>query len=172
MIQITFSEEEVKQLRMERFTHPHPRVQLKMEVLLLKSYGLPHKKITAITDVSENTLRQYLREYQAGGIEKLKEVHFYKPQSKLEQQRETLEAYFLEHPPATLKEAAAKIEQLTGIRRGLTQVRQFLKSLGLRRLKVGTIPAKADIEQQEQFKKKSLNHVYKRLSKAIVSSTL
>jgi len=151
MIRMTFGEEEVQRLRRERFEHPHPRVQQKMDVLLLKSHGLAHKEITAIADISENTLR----EYQSGGIEKLKELRFHRPQSELREHRETLEAYFQENPPATVKEAAAKIEQITGIRRGLTQVRRFLKSLGLRRLKVGHIPAKADVEQQERFKKKS-----------------
>jgi transposase len=156
---MTFSEEEVQRLRQERFEHPHPRVQRKMDVLLLKSQGLAHQQITTIADVSENTLREYLREYQRGGIEKLKELPFWGPQSALQGYRETLEAYFLENPPATVKEAAAKIEQITGIRRGLSQVRQFLKSLGLRRLKVGHIPAKVDLEQQEQFKKKSWSRV-------------
>ena len=46
------------------------------------------------------------------------------------------------------------IEDLTGIRRGLSQVRHFLKSIGLRRLKVGFVPAKADVEEQERFKKR------------------
>ena len=155
MRRITFGEEEVQQLRRERFEHPHPRVQLKMEVLLLKSQNLAHHQITAIADIAESTLCEYLREYQEGGIEKLKELHFRRPQSVLQEQRGTLEAYFLEHPPATVKEAAAKIEQITGIRRRLTQVRLFLKSLGLRRLKVGSLPAKVDPQQQEQFKKKS-----------------
>jgi len=155
MIRMVFSEEEVKRLREERFDHPHPRVQRKMDVLVLKSQGLAHQQITAIADVSENTLREYLREYQRGGIEELKELHFRGPQSALQGYRETLEAYFQENPPATVKEAAAKIEQLTGIRRGLTQVRRFLNSLGLRPRKVGHVPAKMDPEQQEQFKKKS-----------------
>ena len=157
MIRIAFEEEDVKRLRQERFDHPHPRVQLKMEVLLLKSQELPHHQIRAVADIAESTLCEYLREYQEGGVEKLKELHFHKPESALEEHRGTLEAYFLEHPPATVKEAVAKIEQITGIRRGLTRVRQFLKSLGLRRLKVGSIPAKADPEKQEEFKKKSLS---------------
>ena len=60
-------------------------------------------------------------------------------------------AHFLEHPPATVKQAADEIEKLTGIRRGETQVRQFLHALGLRPRKIGMIPAKADAEQQEKF---------------------
>ncbi len=42
MIRIEFSEDDIEQLRRERFEHPHPRVQRKMDALLLKSEGLPH----------------------------------------------------------------------------------------------------------------------------------
>ena len=70
-----------------------------------------------------------------------------------------LEAYFEEHPPATVNEAVAKIAELTGIRRGPTQVRRFLGALDLRPRKVGMIPAKADVQQQARFKKKNWSHV-------------
>ncbi len=71
MIKIQFTEEAIVELRYQRFNHPHPRVQRKMEALLLKSEGLPHHRITRILDISENTLRQYLREYEEGGIDRL-----------------------------------------------------------------------------------------------------
>ena len=41
MIRIEFTEEAIEKLRYERFHHPHPRVQRKMEALLLKSDGCP-----------------------------------------------------------------------------------------------------------------------------------
>ena len=155
MIRIEFTEEAIAKLRYERFHHPHPRVQRKMEALLLKSEGLPHKRIAQIVGISENTLRDYLRQYQEGGVKRLKTLGFHKPQSELADHRESLEAYFEEHPPATVNEAASKIEEITGIRRGPTQVRKFLNSLGLRPRKVGMIPAKADVEEQDRFKKKN-----------------
>lgn len=154
MTRIEFTEEEIEKLRYERFHHPHPRVQQKMEALLLKSQGVPHWQICEILAITENTLRAYLQAYLEGGVEKLKELKFPCPQSELAAHAETLEGYFREHPPATIKEAVAKIEELTGIRRSETQVRQFLKSLGMRRLKLGAIPAKADPEKQAIFKKR------------------
>jgi len=69
---------------------------------------------------------------------------------------ETLEAYFRAHPPATVKEAMAKIEELTGLHRSENRVRAFFQSIGMQRHKVGMIPAKADPEQQEACKKKEL----------------
>jgi len=40
MIKINFTETDITQLKYERYHHPHPRVQRKMEALLLKSHGL------------------------------------------------------------------------------------------------------------------------------------
>lgn len=52
-----------------------------------------------------------------------------------------------------MKEAAQKIEELTGIERSTQRVRIFLKGLGLKYRKVGMVPAKADPEVQDEFKK-------------------
>jgi transposase len=71
----------------------------------------------------------------------------------MEKHRESLEAYFKEHPAASLSQAAAMVEQLTGIKRSAKQVGVFLKKLGLKRLKTYAVPAKMDTEVQETFKK-------------------
>jgi len=83
MINIDFTEEEMQALKYERFHHPDPHVQRKMEALWLKSQKLSHKDICRLTGISPNTLRGYLRAYLKGGIEALKELNFYKPQSEL-----------------------------------------------------------------------------------------
>ena len=90
----------------------------------------------------------------AGGITQLKRIDHYRPHSELANHRTTLEAYFHQHPPATVAEAAAKIAELTGIVRKPTQVRQYLRALGMKPMKVGMLPAKADVDAQEAFKKK------------------
>lgn len=122
-----------------------------MEVLLLKSFGIPHDQITTLVDICENTLRTYLEQYREGGIERLKEIHFYQPVSELSLHHQTMKDYFGEHPVVTVAQASHLIEKMTGIKRGETQTRRFLKSLGLERRKVGAIPAKADVEKQKVF---------------------
>jgi transposase len=124
-----------------------------MEVLYLKSHGLPSTQIQRLCTISKATYYRYLAEYHTGGLARLKELPGSPRESALQEYRGTLEAYFLPHPPATVAEAQAKMATLTGITRGLTQVRQFLHSLGMKPRKVGTIPAKADVEAQEAFKK-------------------
>ena len=79
MLRLTFTEEEVKELHYQRYHHPHPRVQMKMEAVLLKAKGVPHHQIASCVGVCENTVRSYLEQYQTGGIEALKQLQFTVP---------------------------------------------------------------------------------------------
>jgi transposase len=121
-----------------------------MEAVYLKSQGLLHKEICRLSQISENTLRSYLRQFQEGGIERLKRLDFAQPQSELADHRESLEDYFRKNPPRSSAQAATDIERLTGIRRGQTQVRKFLMGMGLKCRKLGMIPAKADADEPRQ----------------------
>ena len=69
MIKIKFTEAEKKDLNYERYHHPHPRVQRKMEALWLKSQGESNKKIAQLTGVTVNVVTKYIKEYKDGGIE-------------------------------------------------------------------------------------------------------
>ena len=156
MIQIEFSPTDKEQLRFERYHYPHPQVQKKMDVLYLKSKGLPHKEICDLRGISKTTLTVYLRQYQADGLEGLKRLNYKGQPSTLNPHAETLKTYFEKHPPRKVAEAQAKIEELTGIKRSPTQIRAFLKRLGLSCRKVGFVPGKSadpdKLEEQETFR--------------------
>lgn len=126
-IQIEFTPEIIDTLNHERYHHPVPLVQRRMEALWLKSHDLPHALIAKLVGVSENTLRDYFQLFIAGSTEQLQAVDFYRPESHLVQHTTSLEAYFRDNPPATIKEAQSEIETLTGIKRSETQVAEFLK---------------------------------------------
>ena len=93
----------------------------------LKGHRLQHKQIAELVGVTENTIRDYFELYQQGGIEKLKELNYSGSQSKLDEHITSLESYFQENPPASIKEAQSKIEKITGVKRSETQVAEFLK---------------------------------------------
>jgi len=157
MIKIKFSDEDIRIFNHERYHHSHPFVRQKMEALWLKSNGMKHKEICHLANICPTTLRNYLLEYKEGGVSKIMVTNFYKPKSSLEDYRDILEAHFRENPPANSTIAMAEIEKLTGLQRSPERVRVFLKKIGMQCRKVGAIPAKADLEAQENFKKKSLN---------------
>ena len=156
MLTIEFSEADIQALAHERFHHPHPRVQKKMEALYLKAKGLKHCEICRLCDISKPTLITYLKQYQTGGIERLKQLGYKGQVSELAAYTEMLTAYFQEHLPVSIAEAQHAIEQQTGLKRSPTQVREFLTKIGMKCRKVGHVPGKSadpeKIDEQEQFK--------------------
>ncbi len=156
MIKVEFTEEQIKQLHYFRFNHPHPRVQLKMEVLYLKSQGLLQNEISKLAKVTTETVRNYIKEFARGGRASLKTIKFRRQASELGEHRQTIREYFETNPEASLPQIAETIKQLTGIKRSTVQVSKFLQKEGLRRMKVGMIPAKADVEKQTEFVEKEL----------------
>lgn len=88
-----------------------------------------------------------------------KVLNFYRPESELTPYSDLIAAHFRQQPPATIKEACHEIEMLTGLKRSEAQIRQFLLTLGLKRRKVGMIPAKAGPVEQERFRLEELEPV-------------
>jgi transposase len=149
MIHINLKEDDVQLLVEGRYTQAHPRVMQKYDALHLKSYNLANTKICDILGICNNTLLSFFRQYNEGGLRRLKEINFNQPESDLKSYSSSIEKYFEENPPQSISEAAAKIEALTGIKRGETQVRKFLKDMGFRFRRVGTVPAKALTEEKK-----------------------
>lgn len=134
------------------FKYPHPLVQLRFMVVWLKSNDLTDDQIARFTRSSRRSVQRHLAAYHDSGLDALKSVEFHKPQSELAEHRDTLDQHFRDHPPRSVAEARDEIERLTGIRRGLTQVRTFLRNtLNMRPRKTGLLPAKADADKQQQF---------------------
>ena len=126
---IQFSEEEKEILNYERHNHPHIRVRKKMEVLYQKSMGkLSNTMISEVVGISPNTVRSYLKQFKEGVVDKLKKTRFYRPKSELKKHSILIENELRKHPPQTIAEASYRIEELTDIKRGLTQTAKFIKS--------------------------------------------
>jgi DNA-binding NarL/FixJ family response regulator len=84
-LQLEFPPEILAVLNDERYRHPIPLVQRRMEALWLKSQGLPHGQIAQLVNITENTLRDYFQLYLEGGVERLKEVAIQGPESALQE---------------------------------------------------------------------------------------
>jgi len=137
---VCLSEEEQRIVDVERREHSHERTRQKMDVLWLLHHGLTQKKAAQIAGVSLATVKRYVYAYRDGGLEGLRRWNMKGHPSDLEAHREMLAESFEKQPVASVAEAAERIEQLTGIRRGLTQTRKFMKKLGLRWWLMGAIP--------------------------------
>lgn len=127
MRRIQFTEEDILQLKNQRLQHNHPIVRRRMMALYLKSQGLRHKDICTELSISNMCLSEYLDLYMKEGLEGLKRLGYRGKRNLLLENRELIIAHLEAQPPATLKEARARIEEITGIRRSLPQIRAFLK---------------------------------------------
>jgi transposase len=166
MITIQFTEDEIQVLERERHSYPHPRIQKKMEAVYLKSMQVTHGEICRLCRISRPTLAKYLHAYQSEGIEGLKSWEYKGRSNELTTHTKSLEAHFKKHPPATSMQAVEEIERLTGIRRSPTQVREFMRRVGMRFRKTGFVPKGVETEfkqqEQEEFVKKNSSPVYKK----------
>lgn len=116
----------------DRFHHPSPKVQRRMEVLWLTAKGVPRAEVVRLSGASRASVQRYLDVYRTSGLDAVRRLRYVIPTSALAPHAPTLEAHFRDHPPRTTADAQATIQRLTGVRRGLTQVRQFLKKVGPR----------------------------------------
>ena len=140
MREITFSEADVQAIGHDRYHYPDPRVQRHMEILWLKHHGFSHQDIALLAGGSRSTVQRTLTAYLEGGLERIRQAPSREAHSELDGHRASVQEAFSKRPPRSAKEAKHIIEQHTGIRRGLTQVRRFMHRLGLRPLKTIAIP--------------------------------
>jgi transposase len=136
-----FSPDVLAVIERDRFRHSNPLVRQRMEVLWLKSHGETHERLAELAGLSRATVQRILDAYEAGGVDAVQTFHWHIPTSELAPYQSQLEAEFRQRPPHTVADACQRIEQLTGVRRGPTQVRGFLShTLGLRWRKVAAVP--------------------------------
>lgn len=123
----TVTADDSAEIAHDRYHHPVPLVQKRMEVVWLYHHGQTQASCAALAGVSHRSVQRYLDAYRAHGLAGLRRIEWHGPAGELAGHAVTLEDYFLQNPPHTIPEAQATIERLTGLRRGLTQVRRFLK---------------------------------------------
>lgn len=137
---VQLTEEQQPVVNAERDTHPDEHVRRKMLVLWLLHHGLPREKAAEVTGTGRATVQRYVAAFRDGGLERLRHWDVKGPVSDLAGYTQPIRVSFEEQPAATIAEACERIERITGLRREPTQVRKFLKALGLKWQRVRAIP--------------------------------
>ena len=136
-----FSGDVLAEIERDRFRHPDPLVQRRMEVLWLKAHGETHVRIAELAGLSRATVQRVLDQYETGGVQAVRTFYWHVPTSELIPHQSICERELRRWPPHTVAEACERIEQLTGVRRGPTRVREYLReTMGLRWRKVAAVP--------------------------------
>jgi len=103
--------------------------------------GLTRSTAAEISNMDLSNVQRIVKLYRDGGFEALlKSNRTYVPTSELAQFEEVIRNSLEQQPARTIAEACARIKELTGLERGPTQVRKFLKSIGLKWQRVRAIP--------------------------------
>ena len=129
---VRLTEEEQRVVNEERCCHPNLRIREKMLVLWLLHTGLTRQQAAKAAGVSRATVQRYVAAFRQGGLDGLRQWNLSRPVSEMAAYRELIRACFEKQPATTIAEACERIFQLTGLRRGPSQVRKFLKDLGLK----------------------------------------
>ena len=152
MLPLNLSEAEIQELKYERFHYPCPIVQKRLTaVYLTATIESTISTIGLMSGLHRHSVDHWVKVYQTEGLESLYKVHYGTNQSELENHAESISQSFTQQPPMSAREAKSRIEDLTGINRSPSQVRTFMRKHGLRYIKMGHIPAKADIEEQKKW---------------------
>jgi transposase len=139
-LRIQLTEEQQQIVNAERDCHPQEHVRRKMLVLWLLHCGLGREKAAEVAGLGRASVQRYVAAFRDGGLDGLRRWGVQGPVSDLAAHRDLIREAFTRQPPRSIAEAAERIEQLTGIRRQPTQVRKFLKGMGLKWQRVRAIP--------------------------------
>jgi transposase len=153
MLRVNYSEEERNTFQDFRYDYPDSRIQRRFEILWLHSCGKHSPEIALLVRQHVKTVREVIKNYRNGGIELITKIESNHPTSALEKHKASLIEEFTLRPPASGKEAAARCKKLTGVDRSPERMRVFMGTIGMKFRKTGAIPAKADLEKHEEFKK-------------------
>jgi transposase len=145
----------------DMFHHPDPLAQKRALCLHMKHLNFEHSAIAKVLGCNRGTVANYLDLYESAGYQGLTSSAYHKPVSTLDAHRPTIEASFFERPPRSVKEAAHRIKELSGVSRGASRVRAFLHRMGMKPLRTGQIPAKANPEEQQRFHDETLQPLLK-----------
>ena len=137
-VQLTEAEQGV--VREEYANHPKPHIRQRMLALWLLHCGVTREKAATIVDVDRVTVQRWVAAYRDGGLDGLRRWETHGPHSELLAFRDLIRESLEKEPARTVAQARERIKQLTGLDRGATQTRKFLKGLGFTWQRVRAIP--------------------------------
>ena len=139
-LRVQLTDEERDVVNEERISHPNERIRERMLVLWWLHNGVTRQKAAEIAGVGRATVQRCVAAFRDGGLDGLRRWDPNRPESEMAAFRDVIRESFEKQPARTVAEAGERIFQLTGLRRGPSQVRKFLKDLGLKFQRVRMVP--------------------------------
>lgn len=151
MLNLKISIADHKSLMELHQNHIHHVIRQRAHVILLRAEQISNNQISNLTGLAESTIIGYVHHYLLNGLQWITTLNFRKPTSQLQPFDEVIKEHFSNTLVSTISQACKEIHDLTGIMLKNTQMRVYLKTLNIKWRKVGSIPAKVDIDAQKKF---------------------
>ena len=129
---VKLTEEEQQVVNEERESHSNLIVRRRMWVLWLLHCGLTRLEAAKVAVVGLATVERIVEAFRDRGLDGLRQWNRKGPTSELASYCDLIRESFEKEPVRSVAEAADRIEKMTGLRRGPTQVRKFMKGLGMK----------------------------------------
>jgi transposase len=147
-------------------------VRDRMHAIYLLYEGYDRQTCAHIIGCRPNTITDYIRLYNKEGLEGLRRLKYHKSETKLIEYQSAIQESLKELKPSTIREIRDHIHEKYGIDRSPERIRVFVKRIGLKYRKVGTLPGGKDVDkwlvEQADFLKLTLKPLIdKALSKEI-----
>jgi transposase len=151
---VRLSNDEQRVVLDHRECHVDLLVRQRMWALWLLHCGETREKAAEILQVSRATVQRYVGAYRTGGLAGVMSRGDAEAVSAWTPYDEVLKAEFLARPARSVAEAGERIQALTGLKRGPTQIRHHLHRLGLeyRRMRAIPAPPKKSLKSTSPFK--------------------
>jgi len=132
------------------------RAKIKLLAIRLHSLDMPHGHIAAALNVSDDTVTKYLKTFRKGGVAELIENHQNRPACSVEPFLENITPSLADSPLATAKEAAHRIEEITGVQLSEDPACRIMKRAGMTCRKTASISGRPDPQMQVVFHQEEL----------------
>ncbi len=167
------SEADIQQAKYLKKYSDSSLTRQRMHVIYLRGIGMKPGACARAAAVHPNSVTRWVKLYIESGLVGLQRHAAYKPESELVTYADKITEDFEGHAPQSIKEACQRIHQLTGLKRGPTQVRHFLKRvLKYRHRKYKPLPGgKKSIEEliqiQAEFIQNTLQPLLDKASRGV-----
>lgn len=140
-LRISLTDDEQRVVQEERESHASSCVRRRLLVLWSLHCGLTREQAAQVALLAVSSVQRIVSRYRSSGLDGLlKHGREYVPTSELAQHENVIRKSLEQQPVRTIAEACQRIKDLTGVERRPTQVRHFLKSIGLKWQRVRAIP--------------------------------
>lgn len=144
MLPFSLSVADTNTVKVGRKTENNRLIRDRMEVLHLLHMGYSREETANIVGCHPNTVTNYVKKYNKGGMEAIKQLGYSYPRHELRDVYEQVEEALDQANCSTLSDVSEILGSTFGYLRSKESVRQLLHKLKYKHRKTGTFPGKID----------------------------